>query len=270
MKKNAARSSGRGRDLGAAKRLRGDSDDYDDVLLPFNGPFPAVGTIFSKELKYYDTFLADVTIEEVLNNAAVISIYANADTPFGPETGSGPSHRNGSYCKVVSWQIRGQVEMAPAAHVTRAPMGRRVMIALVLDKYPDYGDSSQSFSANDVFISPNGQGAVYPLRNPYRADRFDVLRVEFIDIPAGAFVIADPLLPDEIVAAGTSVGFDFFVPLNVVVKFNPAVNDRTYLSCINNNFGVVCTVSQHPGFGIESYQQPTLEYNSRFRYYTGP
>jgi len=268
MKFNAAFRR-RPRGDGAYKRLRGDTDDHDDVLLPADGTFSSVSSLFSPELKFYDTFLTNQTIVEVLSDpAAVISRLAQYDTPFAPETGSGPSHRNGSYCKVMSWQLRGQIEVRPISNSTRAPMGRRVMLSLILEKFTDYGGAL--FSPLSVFISPNGEGATYPLRSAYRGDRFEVLKTEFYDIPPGAFIMPDPLFPDQIVASGTVVGFDFFIPLNVLVKFNAAVNSRDHLSCVNNLFSVICTVSQHPGYGVEFYQEPTLEYHSRFRYYTQP
>jgi len=264
MKRNAAFWRGP-RAVSPVKRVSRDSDDHDDVLLPFNGPFPSVGTFLSPELKYYDTFLTAQPMAPQIQGLSLISTFANENTPFSPERGDGPSHRTGGFARVTSWQLKGTLNIPAIDDATRPPIGRRVFIALVRDKRCN---GTVLTSGLPVFINPGGD-AIALLRNPFYGDRFEVLATKNFDLNPRTFWTQDPLLPDQIVISGMIRSFDFFVPLNCGVNFNGA-STRDITDLVDNAFYVIAVCTAHTGTALENYQEVDISYNSRFRFYSEP
>jgi len=250
-----------------AKRMRGDPDDNDDVLLPFNGKISALGPFFpSPELKYYDTFLTAQPMAPQIQGLSLISTFANENTPFSPERGDGPSHRSGKFCTVLSWQLKGTLEIPAIDDATRPPIGRRVFVALVRDKRCN---GTVLTSGLPVFINPGGD-AIALLRNPFYGDRFEVLATKNFDLNPRTFWTQDPLLPDQIVISGSIRSFDFFVSLNALgVNFNGA-STRDITDLVDNAFYVIAVCTAHTGTALENYQEVNISYNSRFRFYSEP
>jgi len=256
---------GRSGSARARKHLRSSSDDHDDVLLPFNGPFPAVGTFFSPELKYYDTFLTAQPMAPQIQGLSLISTFANENTPFSPERGDGPTHRCGRFTRVTSWQLKGTLNVPSIDDATRPPIGRRVFIALVRDKRCN---GTVLTSGLPIFINPGGD-AIALLRNPFYGDRFEVLATKNFDLNPRTFWTQDPLLPDQIVISGMIRSFEFFVPLSCGVNFNGA-STRDITDLVDNAFYVVAVCTAHTGTALENFQEVDISYNSRFRFFSEP
>lgn len=251
----------------ADKRLRSDSDDHDDVLLPFNSKVPSALAFLSPgELKYYDTYLgATEPSESAALTNGVISVYANYPIAT-PERGDTPTHRNGNQIVITSWQLKITVQAPAIDNATRSPVPRQVFFALVLDTKTN---NSQCI-AFDIFLNASGSAdhLMELLRNPYHGSRFEVLRSETFAFDAPTLDVFDPALPDQIAIPGYSRLFEYFLPLNVRVNFNASSRDIT--TVIDNSLHVVAFCS--PAYGVpgQNWQRVYFQYTSRIRFHTAP
>lgn len=251
----------------AFKRVRGDPDDNDDVLLPFNGPFPPVGTVLSKELKFYDTWLTshEPSYAGDLSNG-IVSVNANEATPFSPIRGDTYEMRDGKFCRVVSWQFKGTCIVFRRSNGTVPPSACKLFIALVKDK----SCNGVQCSASDIFVnhSSNSAQLMNLLRSAVHGDRFEVLRSDVFDLDAQTLTYVDPVAPDETMYAGKAVCFEYFVPLHCGVSFNAGNAAHVISTIIDTAFHVVAfTYDQVPVFP-ENVARFYLSYQSRFRFYS--
>jgi len=255
----------------ARKHLRSDSDDYDDVLLPFNGKVSAARAFLSApELKFCDTYLLATDCGEAANlSDGLISQYSGPTSGrplFLPVRGDAYDHRTGTIVHVRSWHLKLSLQVLPIDNGTRIPQGISVFVALIHDSQTN----GALCSAANVFSNASGdQNLLMCLqRNPLFGKRFDVIRSEIVDMTPNMFEVLDILTPDQTASMGVWKHLEFFMPLDLVVNF--AENSGQIQDVIDHSFHVYAVRTPHNGSGAENYPPVRAVFTSRFRFTDAP
>jgi len=253
------------------KRVRSDSDDYDDVLLPFNGKVAAARSFLSApELKVYDTYLLATDVGEAANlSDGMVSIYNGpiANGPlFNPGIGDNTNARNDRRVLVKSWHVKLSLQLLPIDNGTKIPQGITVFVALIHDKLTN---GSQCTPA-DVFVNQSGdQNLLMCLqRNPFRGSRFEVLRSERVDMTPKDFDVLDIAVPDQTATSGRWEHLEFFIPIDVAVNWKG--NSSTISDVVDHSFHIYAVRTPHNDVLAEIHPPVRCVFTSRFRYLESP
>lgn len=253
------------------KRVRSDSDDNDDVLLPFNGKVAAARAFLSApELKYFDTYLLATDVgESATLSDGMVSNFAGpiANTPlFNPGLGDAPNARNDRRVLVRSWHVKLSLQLLPIDNGTKIPQGITVFVALIQDKQTN----SAVCAASDVFVNQSGdQNLLMCLqRNPFRGARFDVLRSERVDMTPNDFDVLSIAAPDQTATSGRWEHLEFFIPLDVPVNFKN--NGSTHDAIIDNSWHIYAVRTPHNDILAEIHPPVRCVFTSRFRFIEAP
>lgn len=253
------------------KHLCGGSNDDDDVLLPFNSQIAAARAFLTApELKFFDTYLlttdcgvaADLSDGMVSNFAGPI---ANGPL-FNPGIGDNLNARNDRRVLVKSWHVKVSFQVLPIDNGTKIPEGITTFLALIHDKQTN----GAQCTAADVFV--NGSGSQNLLmclqRNPFRGNRFDVLRSEKTDMTPQDFEVLDILTPDQTASLGRWEHVEYFIPLDVVVNFKG--NAGTIADVVDSSFHIYAVRTPHNAVPLENYPPCRIVFTSRFRFIESP
>ncbi|AUM62042.1 capsid [uncultured virus] len=210
------------------------------------------------ERKYFDS--------EVVNRAIAItaSTYANAtvnpstlNTCFAPTPGTGINQRIGRSVRVVSFKIRGELEIGAAddisSNLPMAPVNFRFIIAI------DKQSNGAAPPSADLINSGNNFLAWNMFQNTASFGRFKVLKDK-------NFLIQDPNYGQDISGLdrnGRSIIFNYVFKFRrgLVVHFN-AGSAGTIADITNNSINVFCGANNITTNPIINYKCRTCYYDS--------
>jgi len=255
----------------AVKRVRGTSSDYDDVLLPYNGKVAAARAFLTApELKFFDTYLLATDVGQAANlSDGMVSNFVGpvANGPlFNPGLGDNLNARNDRRVLVRSWHVKLSLQLLPIDNGTKIPQGITVFVALIVDKKTNGAQCTPA----DVFVNQSGdQNLLMCLqRNPFRGDRFEVLRSERVDMTPNDFDVLDIAVPDQTATTGRWEHLEFFIPLDDEVNF--LNNNSTITAISDRSYHIYAVRTPHNAVLAEIYPPVRCVFTSRFRFIESP
>lgn len=203
-----------------------DSDDRDDVLLSGDGPISDSIAFFpSKELKYFDKFLENhsVVIPPVWGAA---NMFCNPSSGLisTPVRGDGFQNRHGRAIMIKNLQLGGVLYKHAEPVMFQPPLPMIVYVAVIADTQTNGTQcTTQEVFANDM---DDASALVPPFRNMDWNVRFQVIKHEVFTLGRStSFTIDDTVIPPEYSWAGDVCSFNWFIPLNYMVRFNNGTTD---------------------------------------------
>jgi len=227
------------------KRLRGDADDDSDVLLPVHGEIPRFRSMVpTPELKYLDLYK---TYTVLSNNPNLSGGMFNPDAfqiCSVPDRGDGPQNFSGRGIVIKNWSIKGTIGLAPTVSADTLPYGRLAFIALVLDTQTN----GTQCASNDIFTDVIGSDVAMcnPLINMLNSRRFVVLARKTIVLNVKTHTNEyEPGIPAVYQTCGVIKPFEFFVPLDLPVRYKAFDNFSPITNVVDNSLHVVAFTSYY-------------------------
>jgi len=252
------------------KRLRVSSDDYSDVLLPTDGPVAASAAfLLASELKFFDSYLDTTEVSEGPLSFAlcVLSAYSSPQACVCvPLVGDRYIDRDNDVILLKSWQFKCTISSNSLTNGTKLPAPRLVFVALVLDTLTNKAQCG----ADKIWWNQSGSGSqlMNLLRNPLFGKRFQVLRQEVFDLNCVSSSVSSTVTPDEVAAQGKALAFEWFLNLDIPVRF--AANTGAITDVVDNSLHVCAVALPSGGVVPENWQRVYIDYQSRVRFLSHP
>lgn len=241
----------------ARESLLPTSNDHDDVLLPFNGPFTnSFSFIHTTELKWFDKYLSVHTLPATGLPGGDYLANPASGLISTPALGDGGSDRHARGIVLKNLQLSGVIHKPADPVVYSPPEPVIIYLAVVADT----ATNGAQCGTSDVFTTPtNSLDLCFPpFRNMESATRFQVLKSEIFRLGVDAtFTIDASVIPPEFTISGDKLCFNWFLPLDYGVTFNAGTTDSVS-SVVDNSLHVFCVQSA----GEQCY----LTYKSRIRF----